>query len=119
MVADSETKKEEQTQEEKEAELRKREQFKNEEKELIEEIVKHSSIRSEAPLGLDRIYNRYWSFRYVDGLLIEADDVGRKLAKYVVDEDDDELEVDLADDGISKVIYHSLAETCRVLVRRL
>ena len=103
MTAEGENKKEDQTAEEKEGELRKREEYKRQERELIEEIQKYSSIRSEEPLGLDRIYNRYWSFRNVDGLLIEADDDAKILAENIGEDEEDEMEEEFTDETSAKV----------------
>ena len=97
-----EGKKDDQTEEEKEEEHRKREEFKRQEQELLDEISKYSSIRSVAPLGLDRIYNRYWSFRHVDGLFVEADEKAKQLAENVGDKFDED-EYDCSQDSQTKV----------------
>ncbi|XP_065062653.1 bromodomain adjacent to zinc finger domain protein 1A-like isoform X2 [Rhopilema esculentum] len=105
-----EGKKDDQPEEEKEEEHRKREEFKRQEQELLEEISKYSSIRSVAPLGLDRIYNRYWSFRHVDGLFVEADEKAKQLAENVGDKFD-ENEYDCSEDSQTKGIDDDFAET--------
>lgn len=101
--AEQEIRKDDQAEKETEEELQKREEFKKQEKELIDEIMKYSAIRSEEPLGFDRIYNRYWSFRNVSGLLVEADSDARVLAKFITDEDDHEFDEDPSDDVTTKV----------------
>ena len=106
MVAEVDVKKEDESPEDQEEEQRKREEYKRQERELIEEILKYSSVRSEEPLGLDRIYNRYWSFRTVDGLLIEADEGAKVLAEIIRD---GEIEEDDFADDISAKVYCNAA----------
>ena len=102
MVAEAESKKDDETTEDQEEELRKREEYKMQERELIDEILKYSSIRSEEPLGQDRIYNRYWSFRNVNGLLVETDEDAKILAEAI---GDSEIEEDFTDDISAKVLW--------------
>ena len=101
MVAEPESKKDDETAEDQQEELRKREEYKMQERELIGEILKFSSIRSEEPLGQDRIYNRYWSFGKTNGLLIETDEDAKILAE---DIGDGEMEEDFTDDISAKVL---------------
>eukprot|EP00794_Sanderia_malayensis_P020094 gene20094-22064_t len=56
-------KKEEQTAEE---ELRIREDYERDEKALVSEILDNAVVYSEVPLGMDRIYSRYWSLKHAD-----------------------------------------------------
>ncbi len=85
------SKKEEQTAEELEEEKRIREEYREEEKSLIDEIYNNAVVCSEVPIGMDRIYSRYWSLKYVDGLFVENDEQGQKLAEFAGEEkiDDD------------------------------
>ena len=44
------------------------------EQDYLEDTRKAVSMSSIQPLGRDRIYRRYWSFRSVKGLFVEEDD---------------------------------------------
>lgn len=115
ILQDLPSKKDEETQEEQEQEQRKREEFKAEERELSEEIERHAGVCSEVPLGLDRIYSRYWSLRYVDGLIVEQDEEGRRLAEVVSDEDD-EFDAEFQDDSQLKVSFFlNLCQTVSII----
>jgi len=93
--AEEEQRKKEERKRQKEAKEEEIEQFKqnkfrDKEKELMDELTRVSSYIAEQPLGRDRMHRRYWSFRTVDGFLVENDDEEALLMADMSDEEYDD-----------------------------
>ncbi|XP_070577872.1 bromodomain adjacent to zinc finger domain protein 1A-like isoform X2 [Ptychodera flava] len=56
-----------------EEEAKKKEEFHKKDRELYEQMVEMCSKYSLTPLGVDRIYRRFWRFRSIPGLFVEYD----------------------------------------------
>ena len=83
--------------------LERKENLKKKEKTFLKEIKKGQSMSGVQPVGIDRLFRRYWTFNSLNGLFIEDNDPN--LPKLLQAEEEPSNEVCSLDVLISFYIY--------------